>query len=153
VVVLNNSTSSSLLATLGSRAASAGEWVSHRSKATLARFWVKAVPARFPVSSAGALTLGMLVGLCSGAVCWMMVLHHGDLVLGALQESDAETVVLNGHIYDVRGGIKATASVRVTPAPLVVTTSYRPQLAFETWIPGLDDLIASNSSRPLPTRD
>jgi alpha-acetolactate decarboxylase len=142
VAVLNSSPSLSLLAALQMRAATAREWASHVVVDALARRRSKPASAFFLGSNARALLVGLGVGLCSGAVSWILILQHGDLALAAFENADAEMVILNGHIYQMRGHGKASE------------TGFQPRRALEIKLAGSpDDLAGSRSIRPATTRD
>src|SRR3954447_25933679 len=98
MAVLTCNIPESLLATL-TRSVAVGESISHVVTVALAQYLNKPIHTLFQVSTSGAL----VAGLYSGAVSAAVIVQHGDFGLGTFENLDGEMVILNGHVYQVRG--------------------------------------------------
>ncbi len=85
-----------LLSALEARVVSVGESVSHQ------------------VSTSAALVAGPY----SGAVTAATILQHGDFGLGTFENLNGEMVILDGHVYQVRGDGKVSEAPACEAAPL-----------------------------------
>jgi acetolactate decarboxylase len=74
----------------------------------------------FQVSTSGAL----VAGLFSGVVSCNTLLEHGDLGLGTFADLDGEMVVVDGHVFRVRGDGTVSEAPAETEAPFAVVTRF-----------------------------
>jgi acetolactate decarboxylase len=126
VTALNCSIPSSLLAAL-TRAAGTGGGISHIVTAALSQYLNEPIHTLFQVSTSGAL----VAGLYSGVVSSKLILQHGDFGLGTFDNLDGEMVVLDGHVYQVRGDGKVSEAPEDATAPFAVVTSFAPEVDLE----------------------
>jgi acetolactate decarboxylase len=78
----------------------------------------------FQVSTSGAL----VAGLFSGVVSCQTLLQHGDFGLGTFADLDGEMVVIDGHVYLVRGDGTVSEAPADAEAPFGVVTRFDPDV-------------------------
>jgi acetolactate decarboxylase len=91
--------------------------------AALAQYLKTPVHTLFQVSTSGAL----VAGVYSGAVNVQSLLQHGDFGLGTYANLDGEMVVLDGHVYQVRGTGRVSEAPPTAQAPFAVVTRFSPE--------------------------
>lgn len=77
----------------------------------------------FQVSTSGALVAGVYAGVVSAEV----ILQHGDFGMGTFANLDGEMVILDGHIYRIRGNGSVSEVPNDALAPFAVVTRFNPQ--------------------------
>src|SRR5246500_4741641 len=78
----------------------------------------------FQISTSGAL----VAGVYSRAVSVKTILDHGDFGLGTFADLDGEMVVIEGHVYQVRGNGDVSEAPYDTGAPFAVVTRFAPRI-------------------------
>jgi acetolactate decarboxylase len=91
--------------------------------AALAQYLKTPVHTLFQVSTSGAL----VAGVYAGAVNVQSLLQHGDFGLGTFANLDGEMVVLDGHVYQVRGTGSVSEAPPTAGAPFAVVTRFSPE--------------------------
>jgi acetolactate decarboxylase len=101
-----------------------GESASSIVTSALAEHFHTPMHTLFQVSTSGAL----VEGIYNAAVCPDVILKHGDFGLGTFENLDGEMVVLDGHIYRVRGDGTVTEVTGDACAPYAVVTRFKPSV-------------------------
>lgn len=81
----------------------------------------------FRVSTSGALVSGVYAGMISAE----KILQHGDFGLGTFVDLDGEMVVLDGHVYRVRGTGEVSEVSGDAEAPFALVTQFSPEIDLE----------------------
>jgi acetolactate decarboxylase len=92
--------------------------------AALSQYLNTEVHTLFQVSTSGAL----VAGVYSGAVSVQSLLEHGDFGLGTFANLDGEMVVLDGHVYQVKGTGSVSEAPLTAEAPFAVVTRFTPNV-------------------------
>ena len=112
----------SLKAALDHEAARSGRTTSSVVTAALAQYLERPIHTVFQVSTSGAL----VAGVYDREVSVQTVLEHGNFGLGTFANLDGEMVVVDGHVYQVRGTGRVTEASRDAGAPFAVVTWFKP---------------------------
>lgn len=121
---LNVSVPASLMSALDAEVARTGESTSGVITASLAQYFSIPVHTLFQVSTSGAL----VEGINAGAISARVLLQHGDFGLGTFANLEGEMVVLDGHVYQVRGDGKVLEAPPEALAPFAVVTRFAPDI-------------------------
>jgi acetolactate decarboxylase len=91
--------------------------------AALARYLEKPIHTVFQVSTSGAL----VAGVYDREVSVQAILEHGNFGLGTFANLDGEMVVVDGHIYQVKGSGQVLEVPADAGAPFAVVTRFEPE--------------------------
>jgi acetolactate decarboxylase len=96
---------------------------SGRSMSSLAQFLEKPLHTVFQVSTSGAL----VAGVYDREVRVQAILQHGNFGLGTFANLDGEMVVVDGHVYQVKGSGEVLEASADAGAPFAVVTWFEPE--------------------------
>jgi acetolactate decarboxylase len=113
----------SLKAVLEQEAARARCNISSVVTAALAQYLEKPIHTVFQVSTSGAL----VAGVYDREVSVEAILKHGNFGLGTFANLDGEMVVLDGHVYQVKGSGQVLEAPADAGAPFAVLTWFEPE--------------------------
>jgi acetolactate decarboxylase len=113
----------SLKAELDAEVARTKRTVSSVVTAALAQYLEKPIHTVFQVSTSGAL----VAGVYDREVSVQAILEHGNLGLGTFANLDGEMVVVDGHIYQVKGSGQVLEAPADAGAPFAVVTWFEPE--------------------------
>jgi acetolactate decarboxylase len=91
--------------------------------AALARYLEKPIHTVFQVSTSGAL----VAGVYDREVSVQAILEHGNFGLGTFANLDGEMVVVDGHVYQVKGSGQVLEAPADAGAPFAVVTRFEPE--------------------------
>ena len=91
--------------------------------AALARYLEKPIHTVFQVSTSGAL----VAGVYDREVSVQAILEHGNFGLGTFANLDGEMVVVDGHVYQVKGSGQVLEVPGDAGAPFAVVTRFEPE--------------------------
>jgi acetolactate decarboxylase len=91
--------------------------------AALARYLEKPIHTVFQVSTSGAL----VAGVYDREVSVQAILEHGNFGLGTFANLDGEMVVVDGHVYQVKGSGQVLEVPADAGAPFAVVTRFEPE--------------------------
>ena len=89
----------------------------------LAQYLEKPIHTVFQVSTSGAL----VAGVYDRAVSVQAILEHGNLGLGTFANLDGEMVVVDSHVYQVKGSGQVLEAPADAGAPFAVVTWFEPE--------------------------
>jgi acetolactate decarboxylase len=91
--------------------------------AALAHYLAKPIHTVFQVSTSGAL----VAGVYDREVNVQSILEHGNFGLGTFANLDGEMVVVDGHVYQVKGSGQVLEAPADAGAPFAVVTWFEPE--------------------------
>jgi acetolactate decarboxylase len=91
--------------------------------AALARYLEEPIHTVFEVSTSGAL----VAGVYDREVSVQAILEHGNFGLGTFANLDGEMVVVDGHVYQVKGSGQVLEAPADAGAPFAVVTRFEPE--------------------------
>jgi acetolactate decarboxylase len=91
--------------------------------AALARYLEKPIHTVFQVPTSGAL----VAGVYDREVSVQAILEHGNFGLGTFANLDGEMVVVDGHVYQVKGSGQVLEAPADAGAPFAVVTRFEPE--------------------------
>jgi acetolactate decarboxylase len=91
--------------------------------AALAQYLEKPIHTVFQVSTSGAL----VAGVYDREVSVRAILEHGNFGLGTFANLDGEMVVVDGHVYQVKGSGQVLEAPGDAGAPFAVVTWFEPE--------------------------
>ena len=112
----------SLKAELDEEALRGGRSTSAIVTAALASYLEEPIHTVFQVSTSGAL----VAGVYDREVSVRNILEHGDFGLGTFADLDGEMVVVDGHVYQVKGSGEVLEASGDGGAPFAVVTRFSP---------------------------
>jgi len=112
----------SLKAELDEEGLRSGRSASAIVAAALASYLEKPIHTVFQVSTSGAL----VAGVYDREVSVQTILEHGDFGLGTFANLDGEMVVVDGHVYQVKGSGDVMEPEADAGAPFAVVTRFSP---------------------------
>ena len=110
----------SLKAELDKEALRSGRSSSAIVTAALASYLERPIHTVFQVSTSGAL----VAGVYDRGVNVHTILEHGDFGLGTFANLDGEMVVVDGHVYQVKGSGEVLEADAEAGAPFAVVTRF-----------------------------
>jgi acetolactate decarboxylase len=113
----------SLKAALDAEAARTKRTVSSIVTAALGQYLEKPIHTVFQVSTSGAL----VAGVYDREVSVQAILEHGNFGLGTFANLDGEMVVLDGHVYQIKGTGQVLEAPADAGAPFAVVTWFEPE--------------------------
>jgi acetolactate decarboxylase len=113
----------SLEAALEKEKARSGRSMSSLITTALAQFLEKPLHTVFQVSTSGAL----VAGVYDREVRVQAILQHGNFGLGTFANLDGEMVVVDGHVYQVKGSGEVLEASADAGAPFAVVTWFEPE--------------------------
>jgi acetolactate decarboxylase len=113
----------SLKAELDAEVARTRRTVSSVVTAALAQYLEKPIHTVFQVSTSGAL----VAGVYDREVSVQAILQHGNFGLGTFANLDGEMVVVDGHVYQVKGSGLVLEAPADAGAPFAVVTWFEPE--------------------------
>jgi acetolactate decarboxylase len=113
----------SLKAALDAEAARTKRTVSSVVTAALGQYLEKPIHTVFQVSTSGAL----VAGVYDREVSVQAILEHGDFGLGTFANLDGEMVVVDGHVYQIKGSGQVLEAPADAGAPFAVVTWFEPE--------------------------
>jgi acetolactate decarboxylase len=129
----------SLKAALDAEAARTKRTVSSVVTAALAHYLEKPIHTVFQVSISGAL----VAGVYDREVSVQAILERGNFGLGTFANLDGEMVVVDGHVYQVKGSGQVVEAPADAGAPFAVVTFFEPEIDVSiSTVPALKDLQA-----------
>lgn len=120
---LDTAIPASLKAALDAEAARTNRTVSSVVTAALAQYLEKPIHTVFQVSTSGAL----VAGVYDREVSVQAILEHGNFGLGTFANLDGEMVVVDGHVYQVKGSGQVLEAPADAGAPFAVVTWFEPE--------------------------
>lgn len=111
-------------AALEQEAARTGRSTSFLVTVALAQYLEKPIHTVFQVSTSGAL----VAGVYDREVSVQAILEHGNFGLGTFANLDGEMVVVDGHVYQVRGSGQVSEAPADAGAPFAVVTWFEPEI-------------------------
>jgi acetolactate decarboxylase len=129
----------SLKAALNAEAARTKRTVSSVVTAALAHYLEKPIHTVFQVSISGAL----VAGVYDREVSVQAILERGNFGLGTFANLDGEMVVVDGHVYQVKGSGQVVEAPADAGAPFAVVAFFEPEIDVSiSTVPALKDLQA-----------
>jgi acetolactate decarboxylase len=129
----------SLKAALDAEAARTKRTVSSVVTAALAHYLEKPIHTVFQVSISGAL----VAGVYDREVSVQAILERGNFGLGTFANLYGEMVVVDGHVYQVKGSGQVVEAPADAGAPFAVVTFFEPEIDVSiSTVPALKDLQA-----------
>jgi acetolactate decarboxylase len=113
----------SLEGALEEEKARSGRSTSSIVAAALAQYLEKPLHTVFQVSTSGAL----VAGVYDREVSVQAILQHGNFGLGTFANLDGEMVVVDGHVYQVKGSGQVLEVPADAGAPFAVVTRFEPE--------------------------
>jgi acetolactate decarboxylase len=113
----------SLKAALDEEVSRRGGGISSLVTAALAQYLEKPIHTVFQVSTSGAL----VAGVYDREVSVQAILEHGNFGLGTFANLDGEMVVVDGHVYQVKGSGQVLEAPGDAGAPFAVVTWFEPE--------------------------
>jgi acetolactate decarboxylase len=113
----------SLKAALDAEAARTKRTVSSIVTAALGQYLEKPIHTVFQVSTSGAL----VAGVYDREVSVQAILEHGNFGLGTFANLDGEMVVVDGHVYQIKGSGEVLEAPGNAGAPFAVVTRFEPE--------------------------
>jgi acetolactate decarboxylase len=112
----------SLKSALDEEVSRSGRGISSLVAAALAQYLERPIHTVFQVSISGAL----VAGIYDSEVSVRTILVHGNLGLGTFANLDGEMVIVDGHVYQVRGSGRVLEPAGEAGAPFAVVTWFDP---------------------------
>jgi acetolactate decarboxylase len=113
----------SLKAALDAEAARTKRTVSSVVTEALGQYLEKPIHTVFQVSTSGAL----VAGVYDREVSVQAILEHGNFGLGTFANLDGEMVVVDGHVYQIKGTGQVSEAPADAGAPFAVVTWFEPE--------------------------
>jgi acetolactate decarboxylase len=113
----------SLKAALDAEATRTKRTVSSLVTAALGQYLEKPIHTVFQVSTSGAL----VAGVYDREVSVQAILEHGNFGLGTFANLDGEMVVVDGHVYQIKGTGQVSEAPADAGAPFAVVTWFEPE--------------------------
>jgi acetolactate decarboxylase len=120
---LDTAIPASLKAALDAEAERTKRTVSAIATAALSQYLDTRIHTLFQVSTSGAL----VAGVYDREVSVQAILEHGNFGLGTFANLDGEMVVLDGHVYQVKGSGQVSEAPSEAGAPFAVVTWFEPE--------------------------
>ena len=114
----------SLKAALDEEVSRSGRSISSVVSAALAQYLEEPIHTVFQVSTSGAL----VAGVYDREVSVQTILAHGDFGLGTFANLDGEMVVVDGHVFQVKGSGQVSEASADAGAPFAVVTWFEPEI-------------------------
>jgi acetolactate decarboxylase len=114
----------SLKDALDKEASQRGRGISSLVAAAIAQYLEKPIHSIFQVSTSGALVAGVF----DREVSVQTILDHGNFGLGTFANLDGEMVVVDGHVYQVKGSGHVSEAPVDAGAPFAVVTRFAPEI-------------------------
>jgi len=121
---LDTAIPASLKAALDTEVARTKRTLSSIVTAALSQYLDMQLHTVFQVSTSGAL----VAGIYDREVDVQAILEHGNFGLGTFANLDGEMVVVDGHVYQVRGSGQVSEASADAGAPFAVVTWFKPEI-------------------------